>query len=225
MEGRKFTRAGARFLFAERHELPESAQILFVGNGVESMAGAREPGPVESPGLDAGKISLELSPVDPGDVVGRLRPLMQQLARGRPVAAVCECDPVVPLLVTDPLRLEQVLTNLVTNAFKFTAEGRVVLRVGWDEPAQRVRFEVADTGIGIPARELPFIFDEFRQVDGSMARRHDGIGLGLALVRKLMTVLGGTVEVTSRMGAGSTFAVTLPVRPPRPLAVTALGAP
>ena len=165
-------------------------------------------------GLSAGKISLELSPVDANDVVGRLRPLMQQLSRGGRVTAVCDCGPDVPPLSTDPLRLEQVLTNLVTNAFKFTSEGRVVLRVRYEETTRRVVFEVVDTGIGIPARELPFIFDEFRQVDGSMSRQHGGMGLGLALVRRLVGLLGGEVTVASRPDVGSTFTVALPVEHP-----------
>jgi signal transduction histidine kinase len=162
-------------------------------------------------GLSAGKISLEIGPVDAGDVVGRLQLLMQQLARGRPVTFVCECARALPILHTDPLRLEQVLTNLVTNAFKFTPAGSVELRVAWDDATRRMRFEVADTGIGIPARELPFIFDEFRQVDGSMSRDHGGIGLGLALVRRLVGLLGGEVTVSSRPGVGSTFVVALPL--------------
>jgi signal transduction histidine kinase len=165
-------------------------------------------------GVSAGKISLEISPVDPSDAVGRQKPLMQQLARGRPVTFECECGRALPPLHTDPLRLEQVLINLVTNAFKFTLEGRVVLRVAHDVATRRIRFEVADTGIGIPARELPFIFDEFRQVDGSMSRDHGGMGLGLALVRRLVDLLGGEVTVTSRPGAGSTFTVALPLEHP-----------
>jgi len=109
------------------------------------------------------------------------------------------------------MRLEQVLANLVTNAFKFTAEGSVALRVRHDRAERRMTFEIADTGIGIPARELPHIFDEFRQVDGSMSRQHGGMGLGLALVRHLTALLGGRVDVVSREGVGTTFTVALPL--------------
>jgi signal transduction histidine kinase len=165
-------------------------------------------------GLNAGKIVLDLSPVGAAEVVDRVRPLMEQLSQGRPVTALCECPPAVPVVYTDPLRLEQVLTNLVTNAFKFTVEGTVVLRVRHLAAERRIVFEVADTGIGIPERELPGIFDEFRQVDGSMSRHHGGMGLGLALVRRLVGLLGGEVTVESRPGEGSTFTVTLPVDHP-----------
>ena len=109
------------------------------------------------------------------------------------------------------MRLEQVLANLVTNAFKFTAAGSVAMRVRYAHAERRVTFEIADTGIGIPACELPHIFDEFRQVDGSMSRRHGGMGLGLALVRHLTELLGGEVTVVSREGVGSTFTVVLPL--------------
>jgi signal transduction histidine kinase len=165
-------------------------------------------------GLNAGKIALELTPVSVADVVARVRPLTEQLAHGRPVTGVCECPLVTPVMYTDPLRLEQVLANLITNAFKFTNEGSVTLRVRYVAGERRMVFEVADTGIGIPAHELPYIFDEFRQVDGSMSRRHGGMGLGLALVRRLVELLGGEVGVDSRPGEGSTFTVTLPVEHP-----------
>jgi signal transduction histidine kinase len=165
-------------------------------------------------GLNAGKITLELSRVDVRELVDRVRPLAEQLAHGRPIAAVFDCAPYLPAMHTDPLRLEQVLTNLLTNAFKFTTAGSVTLRVRFAAGAQRVVFEVADTGIGIPERELPYIFDEFRQVDGSMSRQHGGMGLGLALVRRIVALLGGDVAVVSRPGAGSTFTVGLPVDHP-----------
>jgi signal transduction histidine kinase len=124
-------------------------------------------------------------------------------------------------MYTDPLRVEQVLTNLLTNAFKFTTKGSVTLRVCHAAAARRVLFEIADTGIGIPEGELPHIFDEFRQVDGSMSRQHGGIGLGLALVRRLVGLLGGEVTVVSRPGEGSTFTVALPLDHPNVGSVSA----
>jgi len=144
------------------------------------------------------------------DVVARVRPLMEHLAEERAITAVCDVPSGDATLCTDPVRLEQVLTNLLTNAFKFTAAGSVTLRVRDAAAAGLVRFEVADTGTGIPEAEVAHVFDEFRQVDGSMSRAHGGMGLGLALVRRLVELLGGEVSVTSTPGVGSTFAVTLP---------------
>jgi signal transduction histidine kinase len=165
-------------------------------------------------GLNAGRIRLELGPVTVDEVVAGLRALMLQLGRGRPITVVAECAPDLPVLTTDPLRLEQILTNLVTNAFKFTTSGSVALRVRPASEGRGVLFEVADTGIGIGPQELPYIFDEFRQVDGSMSRRHAGVGLGLALVRRLTGFLGGEVTVESRLDVGSIFVVRLPVEHP-----------
>jgi signal transduction histidine kinase len=171
-------------------------------------------------GLNAGKVTLEVAPTSVGDLVDRLRVLPEQLAHGKPVDFVCDCPASLPVIHTDPLRLEQILANLLTNAFKFTSRGTVTLRVRHLAAERRVRFEVADTGIGIPERELPHIFDEFRQVDGSMSREHGGIGLGLALVRRLVGLLGGDVGVASRAGEGSTFTVSLPVDHPGATVVT-----
>ncbi len=118
-----------------------------------------------------------------------------------------------PLTIeTDALRLEQVLTNLITNAFKFTSRGTITIRARSDAARERVVFVVADTGIGIPEHELLHIFDEFRQVDGSMSRAYGGMGLGLALVRKLTSLLQGEITVASQVGQGSVFTVTLPLR-------------
>jgi signal transduction histidine kinase len=165
-------------------------------------------------GLNAGKIELELSALSVEVLLARVRPLAEQLAQGRPVAAQFECAAGIPLMETDPLRVEQVLTNLLTNAFKFTVQGSVTLRIRHAVAAGQIVFEVADTGIGIPEMALPHIFDEFRQVDGSMSRQHGGMGLGLALVRRLVSLLGGEVTVVSREGEGSTFTVVLPIEHP-----------
>jgi signal transduction histidine kinase len=165
-------------------------------------------------GLNTGKITLERRWFSVAQLVEPLRLLMDGLARDRPLTAIVDCPDDLPLLHTDPLRLEQILTNLITNAFKFTPTGTVALRVRAADGGQQIEFEVADTGVGIPAQELPHIFDEFRQVDGSMSRPHAGLGLGLALVRRLSELLGGSVGVESRPGEGSTFTVTLPTDNP-----------
>ena len=153
-------------------------------------------------GLSTGKLAIEVRPVAVPDLLARLGALADQLVQGKALTIAWECPAGLPVLDTDGRRLEQVLANLLSNACKFTPHGTVTVRVRHRVEQEAVVFEVSDTGIGIPPDELPHIFDEFRQVDGSMARRHDGIGLGLALVRKLTTVLGGTVAVTSRVGRG-----------------------
>ncbi|WP_051241690.1 MASE1 domain-containing protein [Azohydromonas australica] len=122
---------------------------------------------------------------------------------------------VPPRLVGDPLRLRQVLLNLLGNAVKFTAAGQVTLRLevvareaGWI----RLRFEVADTGIGIAAEQQQRIFEPFVQGDSSTTRRFGGTGLGLSIVRRLVDLMGGTLQLQSQPGQGSVFSVELPFR-------------
>lgn len=117
-------------------------------------------------GLNSGKIGLQISPVPVATILVRLTPLVDQLRRGTDIDVVWECAPFLPAIETDALRLEQVLTNLVANAFKFTAHGRITIAAS--STAGGVVFSVTDTGIGIPPEEIPHIFDEFRQVDGSL---------------------------------------------------------
>lgn len=163
-------------------------------------------------GLNTGKLELNVQALDPTELRTRLSPLVEHLGAGKPIAFRWEIDPALPPIETDPLRLEQALANLVTNAFKFTTRGEIVVRLRRAADAAAVLCEVVDTGIGIAADDLAHIFDEFRQVDGSMRRHHGGMGLGLALVRRLADLLGGAITVTSRVGVGSTFTLTLPLR-------------
>ena len=113
------------------------------------------------------------------------------------------------MLVTDETKLVQILRNLVTNALKFTAEGEVVLRAHGDRGL--VTFSVSDTGVGIAPEDLERVFEEFVQVPGEHQRNVRGTGLGLPLCRKLVSVLGGTIDVESTLGQGTTFTVRLPV--------------
>lgn len=116
--------------------------------------------------------------------------------------------PELPLLITDRAKLKIILKNLLNNAFKFTDAGGVTLEVSPEENG--VAFRVSDTGIGMEPQLLPVIFDMFRQGDSSMTRRHDGLGLGLYIVRQLVELLGGTVTVDSEVGRGSSFHVWIP---------------
>ncbi len=163
-------------------------------------------------GLNTGKVTIQIGPVTVSDLLARLSPLVDQLRQGKEIEVVWDCLAPPPTIETDALRLEQVLTNLITNAFKFTSRGTITIRARSDAARERVVFVVADTGIGIPEHELLHIFDEFRQVDGSMSRAYGGMGLGLALVRKLTSLLQGEITVASQVGQGSVFTVTLPLR-------------
>jgi CheY-like chemotaxis protein/anti-sigma regulatory factor (Ser/Thr protein kinase) len=112
----------------------------------------------------------------------------------------------------DPLRLGQILTNLVGNAIKFTEQGSVVIRVASVEETAKnatMRFEVSDTGAGISPEAQSRIFDEFAQADGSTTRKHGGSGLGLAISKQLVEMMGGNIHVESALGAGSTFRFTI----------------
>lgn len=161
-------------------------------------------------GLNSGKIVVEYGHVNVADLVGRVRQLVERLGRDRDISVVWADDSAVPDMRSDGRRLEQMLTNLVTNAFKFTPYGTITISVGHDIARDMIVFAVADTGIGIPAHEIPHIFDEFRQVDGSMSRGYGGIGLGLALVHRLTTLLQGELSVVSKVNEGSCFSVAIP---------------
>jgi signal transduction histidine kinase len=124
--------------------------------------------------------------------------------------------PGLPTLFTDRAKLKIILKNLLGNAFKFTDAGGVTLEASPQESG--VEFRVSDTGIGMASQLLPEIFDMFRQGDSSMTRRHEGIGLGLYIVRQLVDLLGGTVTVDSEVGRGSIFHVWIPNGAP-PVAV------
>ena len=117
----------------------------------------------------------------------------------------------LPPVYTDLPRLRQILINLLSNAAKFTAEGSIAIAA---RPADSGHFalSVADTGIGIPTQALNYIFEEFRQVDGSTTRRYGGTGLGLSISKKLVQMLGGTIQVESEVGKGSVFTLTLPLQ-------------
>jgi PAS domain S-box-containing protein len=159
----------------------------------------------------AGKLQLELYPVDLTPILEEAVELSRTEAEGKDVKLELTVDARASAVLGDPLRLGQIVANLVTNAVKFTSAGGHV-RVGLARDGEHAVLTVADTGIGIEPDLLPRIFDRFRQADSTITRRHGGLGLGLAIVRHLAELHAGTVSAESRgRGQGSTFTVRLPL--------------
>jgi signal transduction histidine kinase/DNA-binding response OmpR family regulator len=163
--------------------------------------------------IDAGRLELESIPLSPVAVAEEAVALLAPGAQGRALELVSIVHPEVPeRLDGDPVRLRQVLTNLVNNALKFTPACEVVVRVGPGvENAGFHRFEVSDTGIGIPADRLDRLFRMFSQADTSTTRRFGGTGLGLAICKRLVGLMEGEIGVESREGRGSTFWFEVPL--------------
>ncbi|MFR9803184.1 response regulator [Pseudonocardia sp. RS010] len=162
--------------------------------------------------IEAGKLELDREPFDPREVIEDALGLLAPRAAAKGLELVAAVDGAPPSTVLgDPVRLRQILVNLVGNAVKFTERGEVVVTLS-ASPADdrwRLRIAVADTGIGIPEEQVSRLFRSFSQVDESATRRHGGTGLGLVISRRLAELMGGTVEVTSEPGRGSVFTVTL----------------
>jgi signal transduction histidine kinase len=164
--------------------------------------------------IEAGKVELRVESVPPADVCRTLVDFMRPQADKKRIRLALEVEEEVPALFTDRNRIRQILFNLMSNAIKFTPEaGRVWLRVQRLDDAH-VRFEVQDTGPGIPPAHHQTIFEKFRQIDQSATRAHHGTGLGLAISKELVTLLGGEIGVDSAPDEGARFWVTLPTAAP-----------
>ncbi|HGM7333742.1 TPA: response regulator [Stenotrophomonas maltophilia] len=162
--------------------------------------------------IEAGHVELADEVVVVDSVVQRLRETFEPMARQKGLALQIEADALAPSqLVADSQRLQQILKNLLANALKFTEHGKVSLHVR-AAGSGRIRFEVADTGIGIAREQLQVIFEAFRQADGSTRRRYGGTGLGLSISRDLAERMGGSIHVDSEPGRGSCFILELPLQ-------------
>jgi PAS domain S-box-containing protein len=159
--------------------------------------------------LEAGALRLDPEPLDLRGFLAELAGT-DRLLRPGGVDEQWSVDPDVPAIVTDRRKLRQVVTNLVGNARKFTQQGRIEVHLSLGPDGETVRCTVRDTGCGIPAEHLPYIFDLYRQAPSG--RQHDGCGLGLYIVRKYVELMGGTVSCASTLGVGTTFTVELPRR-------------
>ncbi len=166
--------------------------------------------------IEAGKLSLEHVEFNLLEIMAVPIELLGKTAFGKGLELVCDIAPNVPVLLRgDPGRLRQVLFNLLSNAVKFTHEGEVVLRIRSEQELDdsvTLRFEVADTGIGIETSHQQHIFDSFSQADDSTTRLHGGTGLGLSIVKQLVGMMGGRITLSSEPGLGSVFSFVLTLR-------------
>ena len=164
--------------------------------------------------IEAGRMTVEITECDLGQMLHELDSMLRPGARKKQLAfEVLQCDQLPQFIKTDPVRLRQCLINLLSNAIKFTEHGHVFMNVSIqhldDQPF--VRFDVEDTGIGIPPDKQVMIFDSFSQADSATTRKYGGTGLGLAITKRLAELLGGYVFLESQVGKGSIFSLAIPV--------------
>ncbi|NDJ35522.1 MAG: response regulator, partial [Chloroflexi bacterium] len=155
------------------------------------------------------------------DIINGVMSTMVGYVKDKPIDLVKEVPTGLPLVFADPKRLRQILLNILSNAAKFTHDGSVVVRVSRhkEQPERdlyipHVQIAVEDTGIGIDERDIPLLFEPFRQVDGSTTRQVGGTGLGLPITKEFIEMMGGSVWVESEVGVGTTFTFTVPLEPP-----------
>jgi signal transduction histidine kinase/CheY-like chemotaxis protein len=182
--------------------------------------------------IEAGRLQASYEPVDLARFTAELASEFRAATEKAGLRLTVDCAPLAEPVWVDRDMWEKIVLNLVSNAFKFTLDGGITVRVRQHNGCAVLSVE--DTGIGIPAHELPHIFDRFHRIEGTRGRTHEGTGIGLALVQELTKLHGGTVEVESTLGAGSTFTVNVPLgtqhlpadrlRAERTLVSTAIGA-
>ncbi len=161
--------------------------------------------------METGNLTLEEVPLDLRATMREVSRLWEEQAKERGIHFAVELDACPAVIVGDAARLRQLVFNLLSNALKFTSKGQVALRVEATAES-RLHIAVSDTGIGIAADKLEVIFESFKQADAGTTRKFGGTGLGLSICRNLARAMGGDVEVSSVLGEGSTFAVTLPLQ-------------
>ncbi len=161
--------------------------------------------------IEAGRMDIHPRPFSVISTIETILERLEPMAREKKIQLRHALPEELPPIESDEARVQQILQNLIANAVKFTEEGSVAITGSTD--GDHIAIKISDTGIGIPKKDLPHIFEEFRQVDGTTARPYEGTGLGLAIAHKTAHMLGGEVTVESLVGKGSTFTLTLPVKP------------
>jgi signal transduction histidine kinase len=160
--------------------------------------------------IEAGRMTFELSELDVHALMEDVIRNNASLVVNKPVEFMLDVEKKLPAITADAGRVTQILTNLVSNATKFTEEGSITLKA-FAKGNEWVVMQVIDTGMGMNEEDLQVIFDEFTQADSSQTRTAEGTGLGLTITRRLVQMHGGEISVESEFGKGSTFTVKLPV--------------
>jgi PAS domain S-box-containing protein len=182
--------------------------------------------------IEAGRVQASYEPTNLATFTAELASVFRSTIERAGMQLSVNCPSLPALVYVDREMWEKIVLNLLSNAFKFTMAGEITVSLQWAN--DHIEFAVKDTGIGIPVEEIPHLFERFHRVKGSQGRTFEGSGIGLSLVQELVQMHGGTVHVTSALGAGSCFTVSIPtgsahlspdrISAPRTLASTALGA-
>ncbi|MFK5952882.1 MAG: response regulator, partial [Desulfobacterium sp.] len=159
--------------------------------------------------IEAGRMEVSPKPFQISSTIDTIMERLTPLAREKGIELHMTLPDALPQVNSDENRVHQILQNLISNAVKFTQQGKV--SISMEQAGQTIHLMVSDTGIGISKNHLPHIFEEFRQVDGTSSRSYEGTGLGLAIASKAAEMLGGNIDVRSTLGQGSTFTLTLPL--------------
>jgi signal transduction histidine kinase len=160
--------------------------------------------------MEAGQMGLAISTYKPNEVLEEIYQMVPALLKEKDVRVELEKDQSLHEAEGDVVKIEQILTNLLTNAIKFTKKGQI--RIASKKSQDRIVFTVEDTGIGIPREIIPYIFDAFRQADGSIRREYGGTGLGLHIVKSFVDSMKGDLKFESEAGKGTKVTVTLPLQ-------------
>ncbi|MEH2265935.1 ATP-binding protein [Nostoc sp.] len=182
--------------------------------------------------IEAGRVQASYEPTDLATFTAELASVFRSAVERAEMQLSVDCPSLPAPVYVDREMWEKIVLNLLSNAFKFTMAGKIAVSLQWAN--DRIELAVQDTGIGIPAEEIPHLFERFHRVKGAQGRTFEGSGIGLSLVQELVQMHGGTVKVTSVLGAGSCFTISIPtgyahlppdrISAPRTLASTALGA-
>ncbi|NTV10929.1 MAG: hybrid sensor histidine kinase/response regulator, partial [Zoogloea sp.] len=158
--------------------------------------------------IEAGRVQVSYRPIDLATFTAEMAAMFSSAVESAGLQFIVDCPRLPEPVYVDPDMWEKIVLNLISNAFKFTFQGRIVVRLRWDD-GQAV-LTVADTGTGVPATELPRLFERFHRVPNARSRTYEGSGIGLALVQELVKLHGGSIKVDSTPDVGTTFTVTVP---------------